>query len=551
MKIVLLVLSGDASAAEQVLRQRFPDAAIEALARDVLETSRPAQQIQILRRLHPDIMAVASERLVWQNRQIPLLCLGALAGARRVMLFDAHGDSREGNRTAILGTAPLRLLTEALFSGKSIARTNYRLGQLERTLKSRGSTTLEMSATRLDPIRIAYLRGTPCAGTASGGASTHISGFLDAARALGAEVNLISNDYIAGVDREKTRFIAPDPRGITRAAFDLGNNLTFSKGALKAIQETHHNLIYQRYSRFTWAGIEASLKTNLPLFLEFNGSEVWMGKYWDKSGMVRLLQRFETLNLAAAERIFVVSEVDQRNLLRAGVPEHKIIVNPNGVDTERFRPGIGGSEARRELGIREDEVVAGFVGTFGPWHGVLTLAKAIALLPAEVNACFVLVGSGQLRDEVDRIVRSAGRAHKVIFTGQVEHDRVPVLLDACDILLSPHVPMEDGSEFFGSPTKLYEYMAMGKGIIASRLGQIGDVLDDEETALLFTPGDAQQLSDAIVRLSSSRSLRERLGAAARQRAIERHTWKQNAARVIDAYREWVETNAADDRGKST
>ena len=107
--------------------------------------------------------------------------------------------------------------------------------------------------------------------------------------------------------------------------------------------------------------------------------------------------------------------------------------------------------------------------------------------------------------------------------------------------LSPHVPLEDGSEFFGSPTKLFEYMAMGKGIVASRLGQIGDVLADEETALLIEPGNAGQLADAILRLSESRELREQMGASARAEAMARHTWRQNAERVLDAYHAWVRT----------
>jgi glycosyltransferase involved in cell wall biosynthesis len=99
--------------------------------------------------------------------------------------------------------------------------------------------------------------------------------------------------------------------------------------------------------------------------------------------------------------------------------------------------------------------------------------------------------------------------------------------------------LEDGSEFFGSPTKLFEYIAMGKGIIASRLGQIGEVLVDEKTALLVEPGDERELAKAILRLSSSRELRESLGAAARGAAIAEHTWKHNAQRVLDAYRDWV------------
>ena len=120
--------------------------------------------------------------------------------------------------------------------------------------------------------------------------------------------------------------------------------------------------------------------------------------------------------------------------------------------------------------------------------------------------------------------------------GAVAHGRVPALLDACDILVSPHVPLDAGAEFFGSPTKLFEYMAMGRGIVASRLGQIGEVLQHEETALLVDPGNVEQLTGAILRLTTSPQLRERLGAAARRTAVERHTWKHNAQRVIDAYR---------------
>jgi glycosyltransferase involved in cell wall biosynthesis len=79
-------------------------------------------------------------------------------------------------------------------------------------------------------------------------------------------------------------------------------------------------------------------------------------------------------------------------------------------------------------------------------------------------------------------------------------------------------------------------MAMGKGIVASRLGQIGDVLVDEETALLVEPGNIDQLTAATMRLANSRQLREALGSAARRAAVERHTWKRNAQNGIDEYR---------------
>jgi glycosyltransferase involved in cell wall biosynthesis len=538
MKIVLLVLSGDPDQAREWLQKNYPGAEIENISRDQLESCPPLRRIRALRSRRPHIFAVATERLAWQSGQNALLVFGALAGARRVVLVDSSGGSREETRASILAREPFRFAAESAASALAIARSKAGLKQLEQAVESRANSFSQEPAKNFDALRIVYLRSTPGVGTQAGGAATHINGFVNAATELGAKVTVISNDYIAGFDERKMVLVGPEPLGTTRAAFDLRNNLIFSAGALREIERAPADLIYQRYARFSWAGVAASLRTGVPLFLEYNGSEVWIGKHWDRGSRLPLLERFERLNLNAAARVFVVAEVERRNLLRAGIADEKIVVNPNGVDTEKFRPGVGGAAVRDELGVAPDETLAGFVGTFGSWHGVLTLARAITLVPAASRVRFLLVGAGKLRDEVQRIICAAGKERQVIFIGHVEHERVPALVDACDILLSPHVPLEDGSEFFGSPTKLFEYMAMGKGIIASRLGQIGEVLVDQKTALLTEPGNAQELVDAILRLRDSRELRHHLGAAARAAAIAKHTWKHNAQRVIDSYEEW-------------
>jgi len=537
MKVVLLVLSGDTAPALERIRARYPRAEIQSLSRDEIETSNYRRRLKTLRALRPDVFAVGTERLAWQRGQNALLLFGALAGARRVVLLDAQGDVREETRTGIMSRAAFRFALEAAASERAIMDSRVQLKRLEQAVERQSPTK---SAPK-DPgtVRLAYLRSTPSPGTLAGGAATHINGFVNAAVELGAQVNVISNDHIAGLDEKRLTLIDPEPVGATRAAFDLRNNLIFSAGAVKEIERSPADFIYQRYGRFTWAGVEASIRTGAPLFLEYNGSEVWIGKHWDMSGMLPLLERFERLNLSAAARIFVVSDVERRNLIRAGIPDEKIVVNPNGVDVETFRPGVGGAAVRDDLEIKPDQTLAGFVGTFGPWHGVLTLAEAITMLPEDCDVRFLLVGAGRFRDEVERLIRAAGKEQQVIFTGHVNHHRVPALLDACDILLSPHVPLEDGSEFFGSPTKLFEYMAMGKGIVASRLGQIGYVLKDEKTALLVEPGNAKQLAEAILRLDNSRELREKLGLAAREAAIANHTWKINAQRVLDAYQDWT------------
>src|SRR5438552_2869316 len=374
MKIVLLVLSGDPDQARAWLQQRYPGAVIESIPRDQLESNAALGRIRVLRSLHPEVFAVATERLAWQRGQNALLLFGALAGARRVAVIDASGDSRQETSAAILSRMPFRFAVESAASALAIATSRAHLKRLEQAIKNRANSGSRGSAGhKPDAVRIAYLRSTPSAGTQAGGAATHINGFVRGATGLGAEVTVISNDRIAGLDETGFVLIDPEPIGTTRASFDLRNNLIFSAGALREIERSPVDLIYQRYGRFTWAGVEAGLRTGLPLFLVYDGAEVWIGKHWDMSGMIPLLERFERLNLDAATRIFVVSDVERRNLLRAGIADEKIIVNPNGVDTETFRPGVGGAAVRQELGIAEDETLAGFVGTFGPWHGVLTL----------------------------------------------------------------------------------------------------------------------------------------------------------------------------------
>ena len=536
MKVVLLALSGDLSRWREKLAQLYPDCTLDLISRAEFETGSHIKRLKSLRAMRPDVLAIATERLPWQRGQNLFMVFGALAGAREVLMIDAHGGLVRKSRASLLAGAPVRLGRETLTSVNDVAQSRRELQRLEQDCLRSKERLYELTP-RSQP-RVVYLRATPGPGTQAGGAASHIKGVVEGLQALGAYVEIISNDQIAGLNFPEERFtvIPPQPGGGSRALFDIHNNLVFTRGALPLIERADPDFIYQRYARFSWAGVVAAMRIKRPLLLEYNGSEVWVGRHWDRVGSLDLLERYERLNLDAAARIFVVSEVERRNLEARGVRAEKIVVNPNGVDVERFQPGAGGAETRRELGINEDEVVAGFVGTFGPWHGVEKLAEAIKSIKRP-KVRFLLVGSGSLHAEVEKQLESETKAGSVIFTGAVAHDRVPKLLDACDILVAPHVPLADGSEFFGSPTKIFEYMAMGKGIVASRLGQIGDVLVDEETALLVEPGNVDELGKAIVRLVESETLRTRLGARAREVAEREHTWMHNAQRVLDAYQD--------------
>ena len=535
MKVVLLALSGDLSRWHDKLVQLYPGSSIEAISRAEFETGSHLKRLKSLRALRPDVLAIATERLPWQRGQNLFMVFGALAGAREVLMIDAHGESLCRSRSNLLLGAPARLGRETLTGANDVAQSRRELQRLEQEVLR--LTPVSAPASGAHP-RVVYLRSTPGPGTQAGGAASHIKGVVKALEALGVQVEVISNDLIAGFDHAEDRFtvIPPESVGGTRAQFDIHNNLVFTRGAVPLVERAQPDFIYQRYARFSWAGVAAAIRTQRPLFLEYNGSEVWVGRHWDRVGRLDLLERYERLNLDAAARIFVVSDVERRNLEARGVLAEKIVVNPNGVDVERFQPGVGGREARRELGLKDDDVVAGFVGTFGPWHGVEKLAEAIKSIPADVPVRFLLVGSGSLHTEVEKKLETEVGVGRVIFTGAVAHERVPAVLDACDILVAPHVPLADGSEFFGSPTKVFEYMAVGKAIVASRLGQIGDVLADRETALLVEPGNVSALTARIVELVESEELRAQLGAKAREVAVENYTWKHNAQRVLEAYK---------------
>jgi glycosyltransferase involved in cell wall biosynthesis len=106
-------------------------------------------------------------------------------------------------------------------------------------------------------------------------------------------------------------------------------------------------------------------------------------------------------------------------------------------------------------------------------------------------------------------------------------------LKGLDVLAAPY-PRLDG--FYFSPLKIFEYMAAGKPIVASRIGQVAEILENEKTALLVAPENPEELASALRRLKAERKLAERLGAAAQKEAQEKHTWKARLEIVESIFR---------------
>jgi glycosyltransferase involved in cell wall biosynthesis len=385
-----------------------------------------------------------------------------------------------------------------------------------------------------------YLRTDLWFGVHSGGSVGHIAGVLNRLNLFAGKPLFFSTDTIPTVDKSiTTHIVLPQNKFWDYSEMP---SFTLNKEVVKAIEkkcpENSISFIYQRYSLNNYAGVKLSNTFRIPLVLEYNGSEIWMNRNWLKSLKYEALsERIEMLNLKSADIIVVVSDVMKKELKQRGIDDTKISVNPNGVDPDKYSPNIDGSAVRTTLGLM-DKFVIGFIGTFGPWHGAEKLVDAgNELLKMNPGYCrkvhFLFIGDGSSRMQCENMVDPSYR-NNFTFTGLVPQDQGPQYLAACNVLTSPHVQNPDGTKFFGSPTKLFEYMAMGKPIIASRLEQIGEVLEHNKTALLIEPGDISQLAHGLELLMCQPELCRTLGKNAREEAILHYTWDKHVKKTIDA-----------------
>jgi glycosyltransferase involved in cell wall biosynthesis len=383
--------------------------------------------------------------------------------------------------------------------------------------------------------RPVYVRTDLDVGLQAGGSVAHVAGVLNGLDALGLAPRFLTPQAMPGVRPSVEVRLLPRARRFLDfpATSVRHHNLLHLRHLETMLAGTDISWLYHRYSLGSFSAGLAAHRLSVPLVLEYNGSEVWARRFWSAAGGEGSTDaKVEQAMLRAADVVVVVSEPLRQELVERGVEDRRILVNPNGVDTDRYNPDVDGEGTRRRLGI-DGRTVIGFIGTFGRWHGAEVLAQAYRELwrrKPEVAATthLLMIGDGPMMPEVRR--RMDG-LESVTVTGTVPQDQGPAFLAACDILVAPHVPNADGSQFFGSPTKVFEYMAMGKGIVASRLGQIGEVLDDGQTALLVEPGSVEGLVTGIDRLLADPGLRNRLGAAARERATRSHTWRAHAERI--------------------
>jgi glycosyltransferase involved in cell wall biosynthesis len=177
----------------------------------------------------------------------------------------------------------------------------------------------------------------------------------------------------------------------------------------------------------------------------------------------------------------------------------------------------------------EGRLVLGFVGWFRKWHGLETLLEIFheAKLK-EAGVRLMLIGDGPAAPNLRRFVQEQELTEAVVFTGPVDRKEMPAHVAALDIALQPSVTE------YASPMKIFEYMGMGKCIVAPDQPNIREILKDRETAFLFKPGDRETFKAALIESIESPQLRETLGRQAAQAIFDRgFLWRSNAERTLD------------------
>ncbi len=303
-----------------------------------------------------------------------------------------------------------------------------------------------------------------------------------------------------------------------------------------------HDVAFERNSLYNIGVARATKKLNIPYVIFFDADQIaeldFMGT--PLKGLLRW--RAKNLlreNLSLARKIICVSEPAKNHLTTAwNVPADKITVLSNAVDVHRFKPDLDlRAQTRASLALTTNPLVV-FVGSFYQWHDIVTLLDAFArVLKSNPAARLVLVGDGTEREKMIQHAETLKISDAVTFTGYVTHAEVAGYVNAADIAVVPVPAMEQ--DMWLSPMKLFEYMASGKAIVASAMGQIVHVIRDCENGLLVSAGDKTALANSIHRLIADPGLRDRLGNQAREDALKNHSWEQYLSNLEHTFDEVI------------
>lgn len=291
---------------------------------------------------------------------------------------------------------------------------------------------------------------------------------------------------------------------------------------VRAIRECKPDIVHSR----NWGAIESVLAARLagvPVAIHSeHGYEV------NSIARTPLRQRWmRRLVVATADAVFTVSrELRDFHAKEAGVPEKRVRVLYNGVDTQRFSPNpIVREQTRAALGLSPRDFVIGAVGRMVPIKDYDTLIKAAAALHGK-NLTFklLLLGDGPELPRVRELAQNLIGAGGFISLGRCKN--VPEVLTAMDVFVQTSLNE-------GMSNTILEAMATGLPVVVTRVGGNAEIVEEGKTGWMFRPGDAEHLSEIILGISTDVETRQVSGQAARQRVQD----KFSDERMLENYRE--------------
>jgi glycosyltransferase involved in cell wall biosynthesis len=330
--------------------------------------------------------------------------------------------------------------------------------------------------------------------------------------------------------------------GIRRLQRELGlpyfaffDSLRFHDACSRLLSQ--YNICHEHNGLFCIGATWACKRKGIPYVLTFSADPIMelelVGRQL-KGIHAWVAKKVTKFSFDYAQKIICVSKPAKQHLVDVWqVNSEKIVIMPNGVDIARFGAKYSPTDARSEYHL-DGKLIVSFVGGFQLWHGIDLLVESFAKVLHQIpNSKLLLVGDGPARTSIEEKVKNLGIASSVQITGLVPQKKIPEILSAVDVAVIPYPKLPN--ELWFSPLKLYEYMAAGKAIVASRSGQIADVIQDGENGRLVNPGDIDDLANVIIRLLNNPDEREWIGKNARQQAVEQHSWDRYIRRLEEIY----------------
>ena len=231
----------------------------------------------------------------------------------------------------------------------------------------------------------------------------------------------------------------------------------------------------------------------------------------------------------ATSLVVTVTEAIRRQYIAAELlPPERVVALPGGVDLVRFHPLLDGAAARRALGVAPDVPLIGLVSGLRVMKGhQVAIDAAGRLAGAGRRFQMLFIGGGALESRIRQAIAAAGLASRITVLGFVPD--LPAAMAALDLALYPAIESD------GMSRVLFEYLATGKPVVASRVGVVPEVLEHGKTALLVPADDAGALAEAIDRLLDDAALGAKLGAAGSELARSRLSGAQVAGELARLY----------------